>query len=69
MPYTESRRARERRLRARYRRKTAVTAIIMLILGLIVGFVLCVVSGNSPLLCIGCFFHIVYLYSCLFHLP
>ena len=46
MPYSESRKARERRLRAKYRKKTAITSIITLILGLIVGFVLCVFSVN-----------------------
>lgn len=46
MPYSESRKSRERRLRAKYRKKTAVTSIITLFIGLIVGFVLCVFSVN-----------------------
>lgn len=50
MPYHDSRRSRERerRLRAKYRKKTAVTSIITLVLGLIVGFALCVVSVSHP---------------------
>ena len=46
MPYHDSRRARERRLRAKYRKKTAITSIITLLIGLVVGFVLCVMSVN-----------------------
>ena len=46
MPYSEARKTRERRLRAKYRKKTAITSIITLIIGLIVGFVLCVLSVN-----------------------
>ena len=46
MPYSESRKARERRLRAKYRKKTAVTSIVTLVIGLVVGFVLCVMSVN-----------------------
>ena len=48
MPYSESRRMRERRLRAKYRRNTAITGVIMLVIGLILGFVLCVVSVSHP---------------------
>ena len=48
MAYSRSRRSRERRLRAQYRKKTAITGIIALILGIIAGFVLCVFSVNHP---------------------
>ena len=48
MPYSGSRRMRERRLRAKYRRNTAITGVVSLVLGLIVGFVLCVVSVSHP---------------------
>ena len=43
-----SRRSRERRLRAQYRKKTAITGVVMLLLGIIAGFVLCVFSVNHP---------------------
>jgi len=45
MPYSTSRRTRERRLRAYYRRKIWTVAIIMLVIGLIVGFAACVYSA------------------------
>ena len=46
MAYNASRRARERRLRARYRKKVWTAAIIMLIIGLILGFAVCVVAAQ-----------------------
>ena len=48
MASREHRSARERRLREKYRRKTAITSIFTLIVGLIAGFVLCVTSVNHP---------------------
>ena len=38
MPYSTSRRTREKRLRAYYRRKIWTVAIIMLVIGLVLGF-------------------------------
>lgn len=46
MAYNASRRARERRLRARYRKKIWTAAIIMLVVGLILGFAVCVVAAQ-----------------------
>ena len=46
MAYNTSRRARERRLRARYRKKIWTAAIIMLVVGLILGFVVCAVAAQ-----------------------
>ena len=46
MAYNASRRARERRLRARYRKKIWTAAIIMLVVGLILGFVVCVLAAQ-----------------------
>ena len=46
MAYNASRRARERRLRARYRKKIWTAAIVMLVVGLILGFVACVVAAQ-----------------------
>jgi len=46
MAYNASRRARERRLRARYRKKIWTAAIIMLVVGLILGFVGCVLAAQ-----------------------
>ena len=43
MAYNTSRRTRERRLRAKYRKKIVTAAIIMLIVGLVLGFLACVV--------------------------
>ncbi len=47
MAYNTSRRARERRLRARYRKKIWTAAIVMLIIGLIAGFVVCVFAAKN----------------------
>ena len=47
MAYNTSRRTRERRLRAKYRRKMLTAAIIMLIIGLVLGFVACVVTAKK----------------------
>lgn len=47
MAYNTSRRARERRLRARYRKRVWTAAIVMLIIGLIVGFVVCVYAAKN----------------------
>ena len=41
MPYSASRKSREKRLRAYYRKKVWTTGIVMLIVGLIVGFIAC----------------------------
>ena len=46
MAYNASRRARERRLRARYRKKIWTAAIIMLVVGLILGIVVCAVAAQ-----------------------
>lgn len=47
MPYSTSRRTRERRLRAYYRKKIWTIAIIMLVIGLVLGFVACVYSAKN----------------------
>lgn len=47
MAYNASRRTRERRLRAKYRKRVWTAAIIMLIIGLILGFVACVVTAKK----------------------
>lgn len=47
MAYNTSRRARERRLRARYRKRVWTAAIVMLIIGLVVGFVVCVYAAKN----------------------
>ena len=47
MPYSTSRRTREKRLRAYYRKKIWTIAIIMLVIGLILGFVACVYSARN----------------------
>lgn len=46
MAYNASRRARERRLRARYRKKIWTAAIIMLVVGLILGIIVCAVAAQ-----------------------
>lgn len=48
MATNASRRARERRLRAKYRRKLFVTGLIMLIIGLAAGYVLCMLTTETP---------------------
>ena len=48
MPSSESRRSRERRLRAKYRKQTIVTSVVTLVVGLVLGFALCVLSVNHP---------------------
>ena len=45
---SEARKARERRLRAKYRKKTITTSIITFIVGLVLGFVLCAVAVSHP---------------------
>ena len=41
MPLSSSRKSRERRLRAYYRKKAWTAGIVMLIIGLVLGFVGC----------------------------
>ena len=48
MATSASRRARERRLRAKYRRKLFVTGLIMLIIGLAAGYVICMLTTETP---------------------
>ncbi len=45
---TEARKARDRKLRAKYRKKTVTASVIALAIGLILGFVLCAVSVSHP---------------------
>lgn len=47
MSYNASRRAREKRLRAKYRKKICSTGISMLILGLVLGIIICVVAAQN----------------------
>lgn len=47
MPYSTSRRTREKRLRAYYRKKLWTVAILMLVIGLIIGFVACAYSAKN----------------------
>lgn len=47
MPYSTSRRTRERKLRAKYRKKIWTAAIVMLIIGLVLGFVVCAYSAKN----------------------
>lgn len=48
MATNASRRAREKRIRARYRRKLFVTGLIMLIIGLVAGYVVCMLTTETP---------------------
>ena len=48
MATTASRKAREKRIRAKYRRKIFVTGLIMLIIGLAAGYVLCMLTTDTP---------------------
>ena len=47
MPYNSTRRTRERRLRAHYRKKIWTIAIIMLVIGLLAGFIGCVYFART----------------------
>ena len=48
MPASASRKARERRIRARYRRKIWLTGFIMLLIGLAAGYLVCMLTTETP---------------------